>query len=624
MEPGTALDPNAPIACEHAATCAGCPSIDAPYDTQLAAKRERVRAAFARYPVLASLPVEPTEPADPRTSYRTRAKFTVGIGADGRVALGLFDRAGTHRVVDIPQCQAIAPVLVEVSNALRAILADPPAPLRPVFAPPAHTGALHAVDLREVRSADGRAQCLLTLVLDGTRPVGEGIIAEAAKRLQRDVPAIASVGVSLHTGDRPTVLGGAPRVVLGPLTSRDTVTGRVYVNASQGAFVQAHRGQAAKIYARVADLVAQRTGGLTGRKVVDAFAGAGALGLVLASRGARVRMIESFTPAADSAAEASRAQGLDAIATAGEAGEVMLLWANEKKRPDAVVLNPPRRGVSPDVRDAVGRLAPRVVVYVSCEPASLARDLEHLGRMGYAVTRIEPFDMMPQTPEVETIALAIKGDVPAPRVLRDAGEVLFVDKGPHEPVTPQGEHVFSLMARVHSGLGLPDAVPLHRIDEGASGVVMIARSSAVMAPWNDAFAADDAVKSFLVLARGITRDHGTVRSPLVDRGKTLEALTRYETVEHIGGHSLLRVTTATSRKHQIRRHLAQLDHPVLGDGRHGHAPSNRHFAEKYLLDRPFVHSERIEVTAPNGGGRISVSSPLPGDLAFVLDRLRGS
>ncbi|MEI8259418.1 MAG: pseudouridine synthase, partial [Deltaproteobacteria bacterium] len=334
-------------------------------------------------------------------------------------------------------------------------------------------------------------------------------------------------------------------------------------------------------------------------------------------------MIESFLPAVDFANEAAHAQGLDARATHGDAGEVLLAWAAAGKRPDAVVLNPPRRGVSPEVRDAVGRLGPRVLIYVSCEPMSLARDLDHLARLGYHVAHAEPFDLMPQTPEVETVVLAVRGEIPAPPVLYEDADVIFVDKGPHEPVTPQGEHVFSLMARVHAKLSLPEAVPVQRLDEGTSGVCVIAKSARSLAAWTEALSREDAVKSYVALVRGIARDSGTNRAPLIERGKALEAVTRYDRLEVIGGHSLVRVTPVTGRKHQIRRHLAQLEHEVLGDARHGHAPSNRHFAEKYLLDRPFLHCAKIELTHPQTGERLGVESPLPGDLAAVLQRLRG-
>ncbi len=614
---------DAPVQCPHASRCAGCPSIDLDYNAQRDAKRSRVARALGRYPALAGIAVANTEGASPRVAYRTRAKFTVGVAADGSTAVGLFDRDGTHRTVDIPSCVAIAPVLTQAADAVRALVRDPPAHMRKLFTPVERGGALHAIDLREVRSQDGRTQAIVTLVLDEPLSVPEGTLMEAAKRLQHDLPTIASVAVSLHATGRPTVLGGVPHVVLGPLAVRDTIVGRVYALASPGAFVQAHRDQAARIYARVGELLAQRTGGLTGRKVVDAYAGAGALGLTLASRGARVRMIESFLPAVDFANEAAHAQGLDARATHGDVGEVLLAWAAAGKRPDAVVLNPPRRGVSPDVRDAVGRLGPRVLVYVSCEPMSLARDLDHLERLGYHAARAEPFDLMPQTPEVETVVLAVRGEIPAPPVLYDDPEVIFVDKGPHEPVTAQGEHAFSLMARVHERLSLPEAVPVQRLDEGTSGVCVLAKSSQHLAAWTEALSRDDAVKSYIALVRGIARDSGTNRAPLIERGKALDAVTRYERLEVIGGHSLVRVTPETGRKHQIRRHLAQLEHEVLGDARHGHAPSNRHFAEKYLLDRPFLHCAKIELTHPHTGERLVVESPLPGDLASVLERLRG-
>lgn len=613
----------APVQCPHASRCAGCPSIELDYAAQRAAKRARVAHAFGAYPALATVTIDDTVGATARVAYRTRAKLTVGLAADGTTAVGLFDRDGSHHTVDIPACIAIAPVLAAAADAVRALVREAPAPMGKLFTPVERGGALHAIDLREVRSATGSTRAMVTLVLDEPLSVPEGTLLEAAKRLQHDLPSIVSVAVSLHAAGRPTVLGGVPHVVLGPLAARDTVARRVYVLASPGAFVQAHRVQAAAIYARVGELLAQRTGGLPGRKVIDAYAGAGALGLTLAARGARVRMIESFAPAVDFANDAARAQGLDARATHGDVGEVLLAWAGAGKRPDAIVLDPPRRGVSPEVRDAVGRLAPRVLVYVSCDPRSLARDLDHLRRMGYEATHAETFDLMPQTPEVETVVLAVRGALPTATVLHDDPEVLFVDKGPHEPVTSQSEHTFSLMARVHAQPSLSEAVPVQRLDEGTSGVCMIAKSSRFLAAWTEALERDDAVKTYVALVRGIARDSGTNRAPLIERGKALEATTRYDRVEVIGGHSLIRVTPATGRKHQIRRHLAQLDHAVLGDERHGHAPSNRHFEEKYLLDRPFLHCARIELTHPHTGERVIVESPLPGDLAAVLARLRG-
>jgi len=223
------------------------------------------------------------------------------------------------------------------------------------------------------------------------------------------------------------------------------------------------------------------------------------------------------------------------------------------------------------------------------------------------------------------VILAVRGPVPPPPVLHAIDDALFVDKGPHEPVTPQGEHAFSLMARVQTGLDLPDAAPVLRLDEGTSGVCLIVRDAKSVAAWTEALAREDAVKSFLVLVRGIAREKGTVRSPLTDRGKAHDAVTKYRRLEVIGGHSLLARDGRDLAIHQIRRsHGASSNNPVLGDSRHGHPSRTGNFAEKYLLDRPFVHCERVSVVHPQTGAVIQVESPLPGDLAYVLERLRAT
>jgi 23S rRNA (uracil1939-C5)-methyltransferase len=174
----------------------------------------------------------------------------------------------------------------------------------------------------------------------------------------------------------------------------------------------------------------------------------------------------------------------------------------------------------------------------------------------------------------------------------------------------------SLLERVQELPGLSDAVPVHRLDAGTSGAILFATSGAQASAWSDALAEPSAEKVYLALCRGISRDKGVVNRPLVERGKPKPARTRYRRLEVVGGHSLLEVHIDTGRTHQIRRHLAAIGHPILGDARHGHAPSNRHFEERHGLDRPFLHCTRLAL------GGLVAEAPLPGDLASVLASLR--
>ncbi len=115
---------------------------------------------------------------------------------------------------------------------------------------------------------------------------------------------------------------------------------------------------------------------------------------------------------------------------------------------DAVVMNPPRRGVSPAAREAIALLGAPLLIYVSCDPDTLARDLNHFSRLGYNASEIAPFDMIPLTEEVETVCVLRRSPPAPPRVIYEDEDILVVDKGPHEPIVQEeGEYGSSLLAR---------------------------------------------------------------------------------------------------------------------------------------------------------------------------------
>ena len=466
------------VECDHAARCAGCPLIDRPYPDQLETKRARVRRALSLYPALASVPVSEVEPAEPVVAYRTRAKLVVGSQGE----LGLFAR-GEHEVVDIPRCRVIAPVLSRVADALRErIDADartrgPLAPAGAVFG-----GALRAVDLREVCdgggeiarmraiSVSGRPAALVTLVFDREAAPARAVLVEAASALVRSVPEVIGVAASFQRSDAPQVLGSETIPLAGVQTAPDRA-GASRVIATFGSFVQAHRGQAAKIHALIAGTV-----GAPGRKarVLDLYGGSGAMALGLAAAGAQVLLVESFGPAVAQAEAAAREQGLSVRARHDDVTRAIESLVRERETFDVAVLNPPRRGTSPEVREGPARLAPETVVYVSCDPSTLARDLDHFARLGYVAPAVQPFDMIPLSEEVETVAVLRRGQPAPPRVVYEDEAILAVVKGPHEPVSAGPGS--SLTSRVRALPGAERACVVLPLDAGASGIVVYVRS----------------------------------------------------------------------------------------------------------------------------------------------------
>jgi 23S rRNA (uracil1939-C5)-methyltransferase len=422
---------------------------------------------------------------------------------------------------------------------------------------------------------------------------------------------VIGVAANFHEGDAPQILGNQTVRLAGVDRAPDRVGASVHL-ATFGSFVQAHRGQAERVHDILAGAV--RLAGREARapRVLDLYGGSGSIGLALASAGTTVVLVESFAPAVEQAAAAARAQKLPLEARCADAASALAAMATRGERFDAIVVNPPRRGVSPRTREGIAKLEPEVVAYVSCDPDTLARDLCDLGRLGYATQSLQPLDMIPLTDEVETVAVLRRAGVPPPPVVYEDDGILVVDKSPHEPTLPQGEYRGSLRERVRRIAGAEEAVPVHPLDVDASGLVVFARRAADVARWQRALGAEGTRATHVAAVRGVTSAKGRIGE------------IRYRRFAIASGHGLLRVVEApfdARRARRLRQPLARIGHPVLGDARHGHAPTNRYFEEKCGLDRAFLHFARLEMVHPDTDKRIVFEAPLAGDLASVLEHM---
>jgi 23S rRNA (uracil1939-C5)-methyltransferase len=586
------------VLCVHAAECGGCSLLELPASEQAAAKRERVRQAFARYLPLNELRVDAVAKARRNAGYRTRAKLVVAH--DGRI--GLYAR-GTHDVLDIPRCRVVTPLIAGVVDEIRRLARSAP-------------GIVSGIDVREVRH---RSEVGVLVTLIGEARVHQALSAMALQLA--GCTGVLGVAISARERDAKTLLGAKPVHVVGAEAAPDAChPDHPFHLATHGSFVQAHRDQAAAMTQRLVQSLERALDGLEQRRILELYAGSGALGLLLCKLGARPLLIERFEPALSLAREAASSQQLSALETrAGDAARVLSELVQQRARFDAVIVNPPRRGLEPAVRVALAALAPRAIAYVSCDPVTLARDMNHLLQLGHAADSLQPFDMIPLTDSVEVLVLLRPRKPPPLRVIFEDDRLIAVDKPAHLSTTPQGEHPHSLLERLRSDRDLPHLVPVHRLDHGTSGVCLFAKQGAAVAPLAAALGAGE--KQYLALARGIARAKGSVSKPLLDGSVERHARTRYRRLEVLAGHSLLRVRPDQGRTHQIRRHLASIGHPVLGDTRYGDPASNRHFEMRYGLDRTFLHLTQITLTLPNGQPLV-LEAPLAGDLDAVCARLR--
>jgi 23S rRNA (uracil1939-C5)-methyltransferase len=535
--------------------------------------------------------------AEPAVGYRVRAKLVAQSGA-----LGLFERGG-HDVVDIPECQVMTPRVRGTVAELRSGLPELP--------------MVSSIDVRETD-----AGMVVTLALPPGTSASERSRVNEVVRAR--VSSLVTLALTSRGADAPQLLGANLRVVHGPEAVKHTFdTGTPYHYAAPGAFTQTHSGQARWLHRSIehalVELSANRasTQPLAGLNVLELYAGSGALALRLSARGARVTHVESFQPAVALAERAAREQGLSLRALASDAGDALRLLVSERARFDAVLVNPPRRGLEPEVRRLVGELAPKLVVYVSCDPMTLARDADHFARLGQSLVQVTPFDMIPQSDAVETLALLRPSAPPLPRVLFAGDEFLAVEKAGHEPTLPQTEHRGSLLERVRRLPGAAEASAAMRLELGVSGVCLFARNQAQLQPLLQKLEA--AELRFLTLVRGVTRPRGTLRPSTKSRvGAPERDHIRYERRELVGGHSLLEVFATPSQSPKIKNCLASMGHPILGDSKRGDARSNLHFFHRHGLDRTFLHVSEL----PPAAAQPKLRAELPADLERVLASLR--
>jgi 23S rRNA (uracil1939-C5)-methyltransferase len=413
-------------ACPGFGQCGGCVWQHLSYEAQLEHKRERVRRALESAGV--AVEVEPVAAAARVLGYRNTGKYVAGVGADHALILGGY-APRTHRVVDMAGCRVVEPVIDEVREAARRALAG-----LSVYDERARAGMLRYVVIRS--STAGRV--LVAVVTTGTTP--RAAVLGPAQALVADarVSGVVWVKNDTRTG---AILAGEVELLAGERAIIQTVAG-VDIELGAGDFFQVNRDQAARLYARVSELAVAARGVLAAparrvlaapaRRVIDVYCGVGGIAFTLARAAPDIEVmgIERNRSAVDAANRAAERAGLHGRVrfAAGVAADVPALAArafgsgpasdapggivdrldrmDRMDRVDMVVVNPPRKGLDVETLAALRQLAPSRVIYVSCGPESLARDLSYLALLDeYRVERVEPFDLMPGTPQVETIAV---------------------------------------------------------------------------------------------------------------------------------------------------------------------------------------------------------------------------
>jgi 23S rRNA (uracil1939-C5)-methyltransferase len=402
-----------PVRCPHFGPCGGCTSLDVPYLDEVRAKEAKLRTAFSRHPELAKAPILSILGASEPLLYRTAIKVPFGWARSGPVA-GFFERR-SHHIVDLTTCLIQHPKLTELVLVAKQVVSE------------------LKIAIHDERTGRGILRHLVARVGEGTGQVLAGLVVQAQgygkirglalkllERLGAGAPeSIDLVGVvqNIHESDEDHAVLGEKTLPLAGRTWLEEVSDGLKMRTSLSSFMQVNAGQARVLYGEVLRLLdleaaAQDLPDLSGQRIADLYCGVGPIALRLARAGAEVDGIEWSSDAIKSARWAARANGLEAKVRfhVGDAAQALRKLGEPDEsgaapRPlDAIVVDPPRRGLAPKVIEAIVGSTAKQLVYVACDPFTFARDLAELSK-SFEIAAVRPIDLFPRTLHLEAVAL---------------------------------------------------------------------------------------------------------------------------------------------------------------------------------------------------------------------------
>ena len=379
-----------------AKNCGGCPLLGLDYAAQLKQKEEKVRALVGKYG-----PVHPIRGMEQPYRYRNKVISTFAPGFGGKLTSGIY-AANSHKVLPVESCLLQDEVLDKTMQAVRA--AANACRYQP-YDEDKGTGLVRHCLLRR-GVATGQVMVVLVTaqpVLPGAKNFVKALLTEAA---QRGV-TVTTVVQNVNGRKTSVVLGEAEKVLYGKGFILDTLCGKTYA-ISPRSFYQINHAQTEVLYG-----LAVEAAKLTGKEVVlDAYCGIGTIGLTAADHAKQVVGVELNRDAVQDAIGNARHNGVkNARFFAADATRWIREAAAAGEKADVIFMDPPREGSTPEFLASVARMAPKRVVYVSCNPVTLARDLATLTKLGYKADGFTPVDMFPHTEHIETICALSKLDI---------------------------------------------------------------------------------------------------------------------------------------------------------------------------------------------------------------------
>ena len=382
--------------CPYFPRCGGCTYRHIRYEEELRLKKQRVQDNLSRIGG-SDVTVEEILGAQDTLRYRNKAQYPVS--KDGAVG---FYRARTHEVIECEHCLLVRPEADAAAEALREYMQS----CRVAgYDEKTGRGLIRHLYVR----SNAAGESLICVLVNGDKlPKEDRFVA-----LLRDAcPKCTGIVLGTNTKKGNVILGDRYRTLWGSDRLEDTLCGKTF-RLSVPSFYQVNRAQAERLYAKTIEFA-----GLTGQEtVLDLYCGAGTITLALSDHAKKVLGAEIVPEAIDDARENAARNGVkNAEFFCGDASDVAKKLARENLRPDVITVDPPRKGLAADVVESIAEMQPGRVVYVSCDSATMARDVKRLADLGYTARRACAVDMFPRADHVETVVLLSKGEIDSKKV----------------------------------------------------------------------------------------------------------------------------------------------------------------------------------------------------------------
>lgn len=362
------------------------------YDAQLKFKQNQIQELFKKMHITAT--IEPTIGMENPIGYRNKAQVPVRK-VRGQLTTGFY-RRNSHQLVPIEdyyiQDPAIDAAIIVVRDLMRHYQLD-------AYDEETHTGDIRTIMVR--RGYYSHEMMVVIVTRRNKLPVAEMLVEGIKKAL----PEVTSIIQNVNSEKTNLIMGSKNKTLWGADYITDTLWGKTF-EIGPMSFYQVNPQTTEKLYS-----MAVEKAGLTGEElVIDAYSGIGTISLSVAAKARRVVGVEIVQDAVEDAKRNAKINGIENVEfELGKAEDKMVEWQAAELQPDVIFVDPPRKGLTPELIDAATGMQPTKIVYISCNPATLARDAEHLLANGYQIDgSVQPIDQFPQTTHIETVMVFIK------------------------------------------------------------------------------------------------------------------------------------------------------------------------------------------------------------------------